>query len=489
MFSVLLTATVWIPAKAVTSNGLDTFLSTGDQCLGSMIDRYIWVRGKDEDWQNKTLTRRYEVARKLYFEQSKSGFHTIFNGPWDRALVPIFEAQRDAILDSLLVVDTTGNLLREITYDEQGNILTLEAVDEYLRTGQSTQLVGLTQTVARAFGAKQKKIDEILNPTGTEAGYSSWAKYTAAISIACAQISVLQTINCTRATSDLLSEASYNSNMILPKIWMEFIGDPRLREGIRQSALILINRIKSKERGVLFEDLVSGFQGATFSKPEAVEAAWKLLALYGNGGPNTGYRLSAIELPNEASNMVVGLSVISTAISYLEFAQMLSQKSHYAFPTQASGCLTPKPYHFWLNAYFSRWLVKKGYSPDVAQMATYIVSKGYQVNRDINNAGGGLDKILSKPSDHPTNRVVRVDLTLAAAGSVYGSFIDKQKTIKSFSLVHGLLHLNEVRGETGKLSKDLIQNLMASDRMRLLREWDQLFRPNEALYYFRSQQD
>lgn len=489
--SILVTFMVAATANAVTVNNLNTYLASDDRCLDAMLDRYLWVRGKDAQWVNKSTHEKYENALTLYQQQSTQdgkGFNTIFNGPWDRALVPVFDAQRDTIFDSLLTVDTTGGLMQGVTLDESGDILTLDAVEKYLKAGKPTVLQNMVQTVAKAFGAKQKPLSELTSPTEKEEAYSSWAKNTAAIAAACTQMSALQSLSCTKATSDLLADASFNANMILPKIWNEFITSQKLREGVRQGALIIIGRIKSKKPGHLFDDLRLGFKRAGFSDSESNEATWKLLAIYGNGGPNAGYRLFAFDLPPETSLFSVGLSVISASISYLDFYQMITCKTHYALPPEVSGCLTPKPYHFWLNAYFARSLVKSGYSAEVAQMATFILAKGYQVNRDLNNAGGGLEKILSKPSNHPTNEVVRIDLVLAAAGVVYGSHIEGIP-LKPFSLSGGLTDLIAHRGNVEGVSKDLIQSLMASDRLKLLRAWDQLFQPNESLAFFRKQQE
>jgi hypothetical protein len=147
----------------------------------------------------------------------------------------------------------------------------------------------------------------------------------------------------------------------------------------------------------------------------------------------------------------------------------------------------PKPYHFWLSAYLARWLVNKGYSPEVAQMATFIVAKGYQVNRDLNNAGGGLDKILSKSSFHPTNQVIRLDLALSSSGAVYGSLVEKN-LVNGFSINDGIAHLKHYSGNPEVLSQGSIQNLLISDRVRLLYIWDELFQPNKVLKFYQDMQ-
>jgi len=149
--------------------------------------------------------------------------------------------------------------------------------------------------------------------------------------------------------------------------------------------------------------------------------------------------------------------------------------------------LTAKPYHFWLNAYFSRWLVKQGYTPSIAQTAAFILNKGYQVNRDVNNAGGGIEKLLSKPAEHPTNRVIRADLNLGAAGNIYGSLVNKQR-MKPIDIGEGLSQLHLTRGDSALLSERSILDRLSSDRIQFIRKWDELYKPNRALLFYQKQQ-
>lgn len=491
VLSLLLLAvlTGYHAANAVTAQQIDSFIASGDKCLSHHLDRYIWVHGKDTEWLGQSFSNRYRTTFRLYQQQSQrgNGFQTALNGPWDRALVPTLEAQRDAILDSLLTVDTTGSLLKGIDYDKAGNIRQLDALEFYLRQNVSRKLPNMIQAVVKAFGGKTKNLDELLT-VPPDKDYTNRIESAAAITAACAQLSLSHVSSCVSATNALVDEANYRANMILPNIWNEFIRTKRLRDGVRQSALIMLGRIKSQTPGLFFDDLVRGFHLAGFPSDEARDAAWRLLALYGNGGANTGYRILAFDLPPDAEVLGVSLSLIGTAVTYLDFQQRMVGGRHYALPPELSGsCLTPKPYHFWLNAYFSRWLVRRGYSAEVAQYATFIVDKGYQVNRDVNNAGGGIEKLLSKPTDHPSNEVIRIDLNLAAAGAVYGSLVERQP-LKPFSLEEGLIRIQSVRSDTAQLSQRSILDHLVSDRISLIKTWEQLYQPNEALRFFQSRQ-
>lgn len=476
-------------ASAATIQQVNTFIASGDQCMTHQLDRYIWVRGKDVEWINRPFEERYRTASKIYEAQRQSGngFKTLFNGPWDRSLVPVLTAQRDAIFDALLTNDTSGTLLNGIEYDANGSLLRLEELETYLHQNVSRNFPNMIQTIATQFGGKRRKLNELLNPP-PQKDYEERIKQVAEISAACIQIGAVPITSCVSAVKTLIAEANYNANMILPHIWNDFIRTKILREGVRKGAIIMLERVKSGMPGQFFIDLVKGFELAGLPKDKAVEAAWRLLALYGNGGANTGYRLLAIELPAEAEVFAIALSFISTTVTYLDFQQRMSGQHHYALPPEVTGgCLTAKPYHFWLNAYFSRWLVKQGYTPSIAQTAAFILNKGYQVNRDVNNAGGGIEKLLSKPAEHPTNRVIRADLNLGAAGNIYGSLVNKQR-MKPIDIGEGLSQLHLTRGDSALLSERSILDRLSSDRIQFIRKWDELYKPNRALLFYQKQQ-
>lgn len=447
-----------------------------------MTNRYLWVKGADHSILDKTLAEKYKITHDYYIKDAEKGFNTLMNGPWDRALVPLKVAQLDAITDSILMIDSSNEFLRE----ENNKIaLNWTAIKGFLNSSTNRKLHSPLKDAAKQFNSEIKSFDDFFAEP-QEDSYISLIKNTTAISAACAQLSLLKAPSCVRATSELLEELSYRGNMILPKIWSEFFKNEKLSAGTVHAAIKMIERIESKNPGYILSDLSSSFEKAGLSQQEALEAAWKVMALYGNGGANTGYRLALFDLPENTSKLAIALSIIGTSVSYLDYSQRFSGLKHYAFPGEVKdSCIMPKPYHFWLNAYLARWLVKRGYSSEVAQMATFIAAKGYQVNRDLNNAGGGLNKILSKPNMHPTNQVVRLDLALSASGAVYGSLQEKG-SVKSFSINQGITKLVSVAGNPEALSEGVLQQLMGSDRIRLLYLWDQLFQPNSALEFYQK---
>lgn len=491
MLSALAIFAIALPGTtmAVTVQQIDSFLGAGDICMAHQLDRYIWVHAKDSEWQGRTFSERYKTALHVYKEKNRdyNPVKLVMNGPWDKALVPVLEAQRDSIVSALLLADSSESLIRGIGTDGSGNLLELNSLESYLKKNLVRGFPNLIQQIAKQFGGNLRKPEELLNPAPDET-YVERLKKLSGIAVACAQLSVAQGPACVTAVKATLTEANYSANLILPKIWYEFIRTPKLRDGARLGALIMLQRMQNQRPGRFFEDLVEGFRRAKLSEADAVEATWKLLALYGNGGANTGLRLLALQLPAEAEVLAVSLSFVGTAVTYLEFAQRMAGNRSYAFPAEVDGnCLTAKPYHFWLNAYLSRWLVKQNFTPEVAQSAVFIVNKGYQVNRDVNNAGGAVEKLLSKPTNHPTNEVIRIDLNVGAAGSVYGSLAGN-KPLKPLPLQEGVRRSGQPQNTNEAVFDKSTLNKLVPDRMRLIALWEKVYQPNQMLLHFQTSQ-
>lgn len=125
------------------------------------------------------------------------------------------------------------------------------------------------------------------------------AKIVAGCSTATEMLSIL---DCKKAVLSILQEANFrpnsSSNLILPRLWVEFSHSALLKEGVRRIALSMINRVQnSVPTGQLFEDFRAGFVNSGFDSAQSEEAAWKLMALVASGGANTGARLLAYDLP------------------------------------------------------------------------------------------------------------------------------------------------------------------------------------------------
>lgn len=158
--------------------------------------------------------------------------------------------------------------------------------------------------------------------------------------------------------------------------------------------------------------------------------------------------------------------------------QVLHGGNQYMYPKESSGiCRNPKPYHFWLSAYFSRSLIRQGYSPEVASAAAFVVANGYQMNRNLaNGRAGKVDSLLSKPFLHPTNNVIRMDLVQAAAGAVYGSAQDNSVS-GNFNLAKSYDRAMALAKACSDLVSIELKILNGSEDIKTIYAWNRYFAP------------
>lgn len=275
-------------------------------------------------------------------------------------------------------------------------------------------------------GGEKLTFETALN-NDEEEGYLEQIKDQAMVLGACASVSPMNSLSCQSAVNDIIALIQYNRNLILPSVWERVLTSPTYKEGLRLAALKLIQKTREipTKRANVFDDIKSSFIETGLGAGQAEDAAWDVLAVYSNGGHNAISRTMMLAWPSGFASSAVSVAMISSALTLLDFKQHERGLGHYAYPSGVSGsCLNPKPYHFWLSAYLARHLKKKGYSSEVSAIASFVSAKGYQVNRVLvaSDEWGALKKLFVKDVFHPTNQVIRMDLTLASAGAVYGAF-------------------------------------------------------------------
>lgn len=439
----------------------------GDSCRRYTLDRYLWVH-KRSSHAETPLSHVIALAESVHANDPRRKRVSLAVGPWEKGLVPLLSAQKDALQDALAILGDS-------------ELKNLDQVQHYLRAPSP-----------KSFRRPLTKVNEppktlrSLLEASPEQDYLARMNGWGLITAACAQMSVLKAISCGNAVSEIISLARYRQKMILPQIWVEFSESEDLREGLRRMALRMIERIKNPRQSPanVLSELVQSYQEAGMNTRDATDSAWKILALFGNGGHNTGYQLQFFDFPNPGPALV-SMHVFATALTLIDFQQNSVGQSHYAYPTEVIGsCLTPKPYHFWLSAYFARRLRQAGYSEDVSAMASFIAAKAYQVNRDIGNQKvKAFNELLEKPKFHPSNQVIRVDLTLAAAGSRFGAQSAGGTTWK-LNLPSALQTLVASAGEPTPLDMQDDRVMTRIERIQALRAWDALFAPNVVFNYF-----
>lgn len=447
---------------------------TRDLCFKAVVDRYLWVNGLSS-WEDLSTLESYRKAKSIYKRQEGRQKPSRTEGPWKKGLVPVYEAQVGALYDGIALLrdaDLTGlNDIERFLHAPQPKSF---PSPEPMRTGVETPKPRLEDLI-------ESSVDKSMGTSPAD---------RLKISAACAQMSLLKTAACVSAVRTLVGDIGYKRNIILPQLWAEFVASHSLQDGLRRAALQMLERMRQERihsPSTVFEDLLEGFRRSGFSPEDAEEAAWKMMALYSNGGHSAAFHLQAYEVPPENGKAIVALHIFSQAVTLLDYRQRFQGLPHYAFPSSIRGsCLSPKPYHFWLSAYLSRSLIQRGYSADVAAMAAFIAAKAYHIHRDVGNGrASSIESLLSRPANHPSHQVVRMDLVLAAAGSWVGALGSRVRE-KSIHLSAGLEHLESKSGGSQPIRFPDEDAISAVSKLRAIQSWDRLFNPNAVFDYFRS---
>jgi hypothetical protein len=246
------------------------------------------------------------------------------------------------------------------------------------------------------------------------------------------------------------------------ELWRRVLSSNKYDEGIRQASLIIakkINNLNATDGASVFDDIQTGFVKSGMSSTKALEAAWDVLGLIGNQGPNIGSYVTNIEsgfYTFEGSMKARGLSFISAAMTYIDHKQLKAGKPIYSYPANIqSTCDNSKPYHFWMSAYIARALVKENkISPaDAAQ---------------------GAD-IINLEAFSPAHQIIRTDLAYSAAGALFGSNSVNKSDSKKYDVNNAMIALLENAGT------DQEANNSSGSQLDTYLIWSKIFSPNSAL--------
>lgn len=450
-----------------------------DSCLSANVDRYLWVTDTLGFAENKDLKTRLEMAEKVFAVKKKEP--GLLDGPWANGLVATLGAQKVAFQNAI-------DALRS------PNIKNLKEVKSFLRKERpsgGSAYFPLMRALIKGFNSSGEEakiilgarpVTKILEESQDE-DFLREVQNSAGIVATCAKMSLIDSIQCSKAVSLVLRESRWSgANILFPTIWLEAFKSEVFQEGLRKLALRQIDRIENKAAGNITTDAVAAFIEAGAKSDQAEDYTWKTLALYGNGGHNTGIRALLYDLSEQDMVTAVSLSIIGAATTLLDFEQRLSGKSHYALPKETVGsCLSPKPYHFWMNAFISRYLIQSGFSPSISAMASFTVSKGYHLNRRMNNVGSGVEKVFTKSASHPTSRVIKMDLTLNASGALYGSGLLR----RDLNFSNGLDVLMDRTKAFAGLSPGQAMEV-SGNKLKTFNLWHEVFQPDFIFDYFKN---
>lgn len=396
------------------------------------------------------------VNQTLFFEVRSFGMELGGSGyqPWFSSLIPTQFAQNITLGNS----NPRSYFSEANSGPEQSAYSTFSKTADQYRINflknmtdifsKAPNLTFNESSVSNFLGRAHKK-----NSSGIE---DSIAAQTAL----CADLGMSNTVSCVRALNRALEIAkpyffekmSYMPMMVWEKL---FTNEKFYAEGLRRAALKVIGRLQNNKRnlGFILDDLTSSFMEAGLSKDQSLDAAYDVLALYGNGGANLGERLDRLSIfdwdfratvesrvssknCNALQNSVCGyLNIIAKAIPVLDYESLRDHGALYSLPKAAnSRCNNQKSYYFWLNAFLARQLLKEGLDAKSAALGAYALSIGYQFNRDQGVKNGQISrdqgdkkiqifgaKALFRSSYDPVNNIIRTDLATAYAGGAFGA--------------------------------------------------------------------
>jgi hypothetical protein len=260
----------------------------------------------------------------------------------------------------------------------------------------------------------------------------------------------------------------------------EVIADPVYGEAAMTLAKTIETKIVAGKvpSGNLLDDTVAAFEAHRISHDDAVERAFKLLAMYSTNGPNTSSFLERF-ISEANRKLYYGLGVVGTGIPLLTWRSQASGHA-YAFPPSVHAtCQNGKPYHFWLAAYLARETGRAMKNSAAGRQAAYLGEVGYQMkattaSRDPNRAF--MNKMFE-----PGNNKIRMDLAWGAAGAAFGaSTLDKDDGT-TYDVDASLKEILESGFVFPAVSKDEAEKLWSGSGAKGFARWSVMFRPKLAL--------
>lgn len=358
--------------------------------------------------------------------------------PWFSSLVPTQLAQNISVAN----VGDPSFFYSGFMQEQKGLTTFSQFAESYRNNILNTLTESFSKTPIDVFAPISK--DDFFG-SAYEKNNSAWQKSIAAQSAICSDFGITETVACVRALGralEIVRPVFFQDMSYMPRaVWEKLLSNERFySDGLRKASLKIISRLKNSKKsgGFILEDLVSSFQESGLPKADSLDAAYDVLALYGNGGANLGERLRRLSINSASSarritryckpfeNSVCGyLDIIGKAIPVLDYEYLRSGSYLYSLPKGSnSRCNNQKSYYFWLNAYLTRQLVKEGFEAKSAVLGAYALSIGYQFNRDQGVSSQpklGANAFLFRSSFDPVYNIIRTDLASAYTGAIFGA--------------------------------------------------------------------
>lgn len=388
--------------------------NAAEYCETNMALRYINANSEAAENSKFQCTEMNKDELRGYLDKTFRAADDL--SPWTTSLIQTASAQNFSLIKSAKVETDFNQASQELNFKNALEKIKLE----------------LSKSPRQVF---KKKSDVSFHELSKDKMPNYLVK-----SVVCADLSFKNTFGCANALSDAIKIAapvnlkidSTRSTFLTPiKVWNILLTqEMKYAEGLRIASSKMIDNLIVKDTSSknVLSDLIDSFKQAGISQSESEDAAFNILALYGNGGANLGFRAQALCHSNckDVPGVPYYLEIIGKAIPRLDYERSKKKLPLYSWPNGVSGfCNTQKSYHFWMSAYVSREILKLGYSAESSMLGTYAAAIGYQLNRDQGRTSeknkNYSQSVATRTAFDPVVNIMRADLAYAAAGAKYGS--------------------------------------------------------------------
>jgi hypothetical protein len=236
--------------------------------------------------------------------------------------------------------------------------------------------------------------------------------------------------DCTRGLrriADVMSPRAYGSYAysMIP-LYEEVLTDVRYARALPRLAVKIRERIRRSENseslpgGSFLADTIQSFSEIGLSRADAVEYAWKWIAVYSTRGSSFQ---NFYEFLHERQ-LGLGLAILAASsgastLDQIRYGDTRSPTRSYTLPsTMKTSCYYGKPYHFWMSAYFTRLLRTEGHDPRASALASYITGTLYEFGSETRGRDPRRGIIASV--DSPYGLWIKTNLFFNAMGARYG---------------------------------------------------------------------
>ncbi len=275
------------------------------------------------------------------------------------------------------------------------------------------------------------------------------------------------------------------------EIYERVLSDSRYDEGLRIAALLIASRVKQgiTKKSDYFSDIKNSFMASGFDETQAEEFTWNVIGMISTSGPNTAGRMNALIADDGSQNQKrLAISTIIAALPILDHRSSKLGKL-YSLPNSViSACNSGKSYHFWYAAYLSRRATLETKNPEGAAVMSFQASKYYHVvQRNFSHTKNVTKSLIDSPLFSESSNVSRMDLSLSAAGALFGAHkatVEASEVNLNVTNTFKQLIANAGKGEKGITG--LLVEKAAGSTASQYHEWMKKFDANAAFSYLHT---